>query len=250
MRAATVRGNIYTRMTADIIAAIEARAGEISLAWHHDGGSASAPHQCRIGQASYRSINTLHPLGRRTRGVARIRALGNLSAIRWGRARRCVAASVVRAWGSGRSTGEALGQGQGDHGRVVSPPPRLRAGQLHVLAKYTQVDGCVRAEKPKTKRRQPHRAGQALLRQPQHQHPAWRRRHLLQYRPRTSSRCRQAPRQYPHLLCRVAPRVDVTAGQTTLLPVQILSAFFSDKEDHSWNINAAKEERRCEGRRD
>ena len=52
------RGDIYSRITADIIAAIEAGAGEFRMPWHHDGTSTARPVNVASNKP-YRGINTL-----------------------------------------------------------------------------------------------------------------------------------------------------------------------------------------------
>ncbi|MGZ8282293.1 MAG: ArdC-like ssDNA-binding domain-containing protein, partial [Allosphingosinicella sp.] len=45
------RADIYTRITAEIIAAIEAGAGQWRMPWHHDGGSIARPTNVALLQA-------------------------------------------------------------------------------------------------------------------------------------------------------------------------------------------------------
>jgi antirestriction protein ArdC len=52
------RGDLYSRITTDIIAAIEAGAAEFKMPWHHDGTSTSRPINVASNKA-YRGINTL-----------------------------------------------------------------------------------------------------------------------------------------------------------------------------------------------
>jgi antirestriction protein ArdC len=52
------RGDNYSRITADIIAAIEAGAAEFKMPWHHDGSSTSRPINV-VSNKPYRRINTL-----------------------------------------------------------------------------------------------------------------------------------------------------------------------------------------------
>jgi antirestriction protein ArdC len=52
------RADIYTRITAEIIAAVEAGAGECRMPWHHDGASTARPTNVASGKR-YRGINTL-----------------------------------------------------------------------------------------------------------------------------------------------------------------------------------------------
>ena len=56
--ASNERGDIYSRITADIIAAIEAGTGEFRMPWHHDGSSTARPVNV-VSNKSYRGINTL-----------------------------------------------------------------------------------------------------------------------------------------------------------------------------------------------
>jgi antirestriction protein ArdC len=55
---AQTRADIYTRITAEIVAAIEAGAGEWHMPWHHDGGSIARPANIASGKP-YRGVNTL-----------------------------------------------------------------------------------------------------------------------------------------------------------------------------------------------
>ena len=52
------RADVYTRITAEIIAAIEAGAGECRLPWHHDGTSTARPTNVTSAKR-YRGINTV-----------------------------------------------------------------------------------------------------------------------------------------------------------------------------------------------
>lgn len=52
------RANVYTRITAEIVAAIEAGAGRWRMPWHHDGTSTARPTNLASSRR-YRGINTL-----------------------------------------------------------------------------------------------------------------------------------------------------------------------------------------------
>ena len=52
------RADVYTRITAEIIAAIEKGAGDWRAPWFHDGASAACPVNVASGRR-YRGINTL-----------------------------------------------------------------------------------------------------------------------------------------------------------------------------------------------
>jgi len=52
------RSDIYSRITADIIAAIEAGGSEFRMPWHHDGSDASRPINVASNKA-YRGVNIL-----------------------------------------------------------------------------------------------------------------------------------------------------------------------------------------------
>jgi antirestriction protein ArdC len=56
--ASSPRADVYSRITAEIIAAIEAGAGECRMPWHHDGASTARPTNVASGNR-YRGINTL-----------------------------------------------------------------------------------------------------------------------------------------------------------------------------------------------
>jgi antirestriction protein ArdC len=52
------RADVYTRITAEIIAAIEAGAGEFKMPWHHTGTSTARPTNIASGK-NYRGVNVL-----------------------------------------------------------------------------------------------------------------------------------------------------------------------------------------------
>lgn len=52
------RADVYTRITTEIVAAIEAGAGTWRMPWHHNGASATRPTNIASGKR-YRGINTL-----------------------------------------------------------------------------------------------------------------------------------------------------------------------------------------------
>lgn len=52
------RTDVYTRITSQIIAAIEAGAGDWQMPWHHDGSSIARPTNISSAKA-YRGVNTL-----------------------------------------------------------------------------------------------------------------------------------------------------------------------------------------------
>jgi antirestriction protein ArdC len=54
----TNRTDVYTRITAEIVAAIEAGAGEFKMPWHHNGTSTARPANIASGKG-YRGVNVL-----------------------------------------------------------------------------------------------------------------------------------------------------------------------------------------------
>ena len=56
--ATSTRADVYNRITAEIVAAVEAGAGECRMPWHHDGASTAHPTNVASGKR-YRGINTL-----------------------------------------------------------------------------------------------------------------------------------------------------------------------------------------------
>ncbi len=56
--AASARADVYTRITAAIVAAIEAGASACRMPWHHDGAAVARPTNVASGR-QYRGINTL-----------------------------------------------------------------------------------------------------------------------------------------------------------------------------------------------
>ena len=55
---AEARADIYTRITAEIVAAIEAGAGKWRMPWHHDGSAVTRPQNAGSGRR-YRGVNVL-----------------------------------------------------------------------------------------------------------------------------------------------------------------------------------------------
>ena len=74
------RSDIYTRITADIVAAIEKGAGEWQMPWHHDGSSITRPRNVASDKA-YRGINVLALWVAAHRATLHQRHLGNLPAM-------------------------------------------------------------------------------------------------------------------------------------------------------------------------
>jgi antirestriction protein ArdC len=56
--ASSDRADVYTRVTAEIVAAIEAGAGAWRMPWHHDGAATARPTNVASGKR-YRGINTV-----------------------------------------------------------------------------------------------------------------------------------------------------------------------------------------------
>ena len=54
----TERADVYTRITAEIVAAIEAGAGKWRMPWHHDGAAVSRPENV-ASRNRYRGDNVL-----------------------------------------------------------------------------------------------------------------------------------------------------------------------------------------------
>ena len=52
------RADVYTRITAEIVAAVEAGAGEWRMPWHHDGAATARPTNAATAKR-YRGINTV-----------------------------------------------------------------------------------------------------------------------------------------------------------------------------------------------
>ena len=52
------RTYVYTRITAEIVAAIEAGAGEFKMPWHHNGTKTACPANIASGKG-YRGVNVL-----------------------------------------------------------------------------------------------------------------------------------------------------------------------------------------------
>jgi antirestriction protein ArdC len=64
------RADVYTRITAEIVAAIEAGAGEWRMPWHHNGNATTRPQNISSGKR-YRGVNVLALwIAAETRGYA------------------------------------------------------------------------------------------------------------------------------------------------------------------------------------
>ena len=73
------RHDIYSSITAQLVAAIEAGAGEWRMPWHHRGAPVMRPRSA-AGRA-YSGINRLVFVGFRRSARFRIRDVGDLSAV-------------------------------------------------------------------------------------------------------------------------------------------------------------------------
>jgi antirestriction protein ArdC len=146
----SARSDVYTRITNDIVAAIEQGAGEWQMPWHHDGSSIARPRNVASDKA-YRGINVL------ALWVAAHRA-GYTSGI-WGtyrqwaergcQVRRGETATTVVFWKQiGRhDDGEAFDDPDPADNDERGRRPRFLARGYYVFNK-AQVDGHVREELP------------------------------------------------------------------------------------------------------
>jgi antirestriction protein ArdC len=57
-KTATERADVYTRITAEIVQAVEAGAGDWRMPWHHDGTAIARPQNLASGRG-YRGVNVL-----------------------------------------------------------------------------------------------------------------------------------------------------------------------------------------------
>jgi hypothetical protein len=97
--ARSARADIYTRITAEIVAAIEAGAGEWRMPWHHDGSSIARPRNVASDRA-YRGINIRcgsPPVAAATRAACGAHTGSGRSA-----AARCAGERPPPPWCSGR----------------------------------------------------------------------------------------------------------------------------------------------------
>jgi antirestriction protein ArdC len=138
------RGDVYSRITADIIAAIEAGAGKFRMPWHHDGSSTSHPTNVASGKP-YRGVNTLALWAAAARSGYADGLWGTYQ--QWSgkgaQVRRGERGATVVFWKID-ARGVALGQ-EGD-----SDDARRRVfARAYTVFNSGQVDGFVRAEKPK-----------------------------------------------------------------------------------------------------
>jgi antirestriction protein ArdC len=146
----SARSDVYTRITDDIVAAIEQGAGEWQMPWHHDGSGIARPRNVASDKA-YRGINVL------ALWVAAHRA-GYTSGI-WGtyrqwaergcQVRRGETATTVVFWKQigRRDDGEASHVPGPDDDDERSRRPHFLARGYHVF-NAAQVDGYVREELP------------------------------------------------------------------------------------------------------
>ena len=74
------RGDIYSRITTNIIAAIEAGAAEFRMPWHHDGSSTSRPINVASNKP-YRGHQHAGAVGGRNPRRLQQRRLGNVPAM-------------------------------------------------------------------------------------------------------------------------------------------------------------------------
>ncbi len=139
------RGDVYSRITAEIIAAIEAGAGEFRMPWHHDGTSSARPINVASNRP-YQGVNTLALWASAARA-------GHASGV-WGtyqqwnargaQVRRGEHGTTVVFWkidnhGSQRERDEEDGQENGRH-RVFA--------RAYTVFNSAQVDGCILPEVP------------------------------------------------------------------------------------------------------
>jgi antirestriction protein ArdC len=144
----SARSDVYTRITDDIVAAIEQGAGEWQMPWHHDGSSIARPRNVASDKA-YRGINVL------ALWVAAHRA-GFTSGI-WGtyrqwaerdcQVRRGETATTVVFWKrmGQRDDGEASDDPDPSDHHERGRRPRFLARGYYVFNK-AQVDGQVQEE--------------------------------------------------------------------------------------------------------
>ena len=130
------RADVYTRITAEIVAAIEAGAGEFRMPWHHTGTSTARPTNVASGKG-YRGINVLALWG--TAEIARY-ASGLWGTYRqWhaleGQVRKGERGTTVVLW---KQAGPASSNDGADDGD--SPARRIFARAFTVF-NVAQVDG-------------------------------------------------------------------------------------------------------------
>ena len=86
------RTDVHTRITAEIVAAIEAGAGDWRMPWHHDGTAVTRPENISSGKR-YRGVNVL-ALWIATQAHGYADGTGAPTANGWPPERRCVEANV------------------------------------------------------------------------------------------------------------------------------------------------------------
>jgi antirestriction protein ArdC len=145
----SARADIYTRITADIVAAIEQGAGEWEMPWHHDGSSIARPRNV-VSDKAYRGINVL------ALWVAAHRA-GYTGGI-WGTYRQWAERGCQVRGGETATTvvfWKQIGRRNDGEGSTHDPdPPDEDGGRPRFFARgyyvfnEAQVDGHVREELP------------------------------------------------------------------------------------------------------
>ena len=151
--ARSAHADVYTRITDEIITAIEKDAAEWRMPWHHDGGSIARP--CNVASDKpYRGINILALWVAATRSGYASGTWGTYRqwAERGCQVRRGETATTVVFWkqigrhGNGEATGDDDDEGldqDGRHGRE-----RFFARGYHVFNE-AQVDGQIPPEPPR-----------------------------------------------------------------------------------------------------
>ena len=125
--AASPRTDVYSRITAEIVAAIENGAGEWRMPWHHDGGAIARPRNVASDKA-YGGINISHsgsqPAAPDTRAASGAPiTTGRSSAVRSAKARRrprSCSGKQLRKSDSGDTESDAADRSDDDnsHGRA------------------------------------------------------------------------------------------------------------------------------------
>jgi antirestriction protein ArdC len=139
------RGDVYSRITADIVAAIEAGASAYRMPWHHDGTSSARPINVASNKP-YRGVNTLALWAAATRAGHAGGVWGTYQQwnARGARVRRGERGTTVVFWKiENRETGHELEQeiDQDDRGRRIF-------ARAYTVFNSAQVSGYVAAEIP------------------------------------------------------------------------------------------------------
>lgn len=130
------RADIYTRVTNEIVAAIEAGAGDWAMPWHHDGAAVTQPQNVSAGRR-YRGINVL--------ALWIAAEIGGYAIGIWGTYRQWLAAGgQVRKGEHGTTVVlfKETGSREDNHYNEEESARRRMIARAFTVFNIAQVDGC------------------------------------------------------------------------------------------------------------